>query len=111
MNDYPTTPVTNINFLNHLIRIIRDRKAQRNDPEAAQSSYTVSLFQRGINKIAQKVGEEAVELVIEAKDADDELFRGEAADLLFHLLVLLEEKEIPLEDVIGVLEERHGKKG
>ena len=107
MSDYPTSPVTNINFLNYLIRIIRDRKAQRNDAEAAQSSYTVSLFQRGINKIAQKVGEEAVELVIEAKDSNDELFKNEAADLIFHLLVLLEEKEIPLEDVIKVLEERH----
>ena len=108
MSDYPTSPVTNINFLNHLIRIIRDRKAQRDEPDAAQSSYTVSLFQRGINKIAQKVGEEAVELIIEAKDSDDEGFRNEAADLVYHFLVLLEEKEIPLEDVIQVLEERHG---
>ena len=107
MSDYPTSPVTNINFLNHLIRIIRERKTQRDDPEAAQSSYTVSLFQRGINKIAQKVGEEAVELVIEAKDSNDELFKNEAADLIFHLLVLLEEKDIPLEEVIQVLEERH----
>ena len=107
MSDYPTTPVTNINFLNHLIRLIRERKAQRDDPQAAESSYTVSLFQRGINKIAQKVGEEAVELVIEAKDSDDQLFKNEAADLIFHLLVLLEEKEIPLEEVIQVLENRH----
>ena len=107
MSDYPTSPVTNINFLNHLVQLIRERKAQRNDPEAGQSSYTVSLFQRGLNKIAQKVGEEAVELVIEAKDSNDELFRNEAADLIFHLLVLLEEKDIPLEDVINVLEERH----
>ena len=107
MSDYPTSPVTNINFLNHLIRIIRERKAQQNDPTAAQSSYTVSLFHAGINKIAQKVGEEAVELVIEAKDSNDDRFRNEAADLIYHLLVLLEEKEIPLEDVIKVLQDRH----
>ena len=108
MSDYPTSPATNINFLNHLIRVIRDRKAQRHDPAAAESSYTVSLFRRGINKIAQKVGEEAVELVIEAKDSDDERFRNEAADLMYHFLVLLEEKEVSLEEVIQVLEERHG---
>lgn len=107
MSDYPTSPVTNINFLNSLIRIIRERKARRHEPEAAQSSYTVSLFQEGINKIAQKVGEEAVELVIEAKDSDDDRFKNEAADLIFHLLILLEEKNIPLESVIEVLEERH----
>ena len=108
MSNYPTSPVTNINFLNHLVRLIRDRKAQRNDPDVVEFSYTVSLFREGINKIAQKVGEEAVELVIEAKDSDDERFRNEAADLMYHFLVLLEEKEIPLEDVIQVLEERHG---
>ena len=107
MNDYPTSPVTNINFINHLIQIIRDRKAQRDEPDAAQASYTVQLFQKGINKIAQKVGEEAVELVIEAKDSDDERFKNEAADLIYHLLVLLEQKEIGLDEVISVLEERH----
>ena len=107
MSDYPTSPVKNINFLNHLIQIIRERKEQQDEPEAAQSSYTVSLFREGINKIAQKVGEEAVELVIEAKDSDDGRFKNEAADLIFHLLVLLEEKNIPLESVIEVLEERH----
>lgn len=107
MNDYPTSPVTNINFLNHLIRLIHERKQQVDEPGAAQASYTVSLFQKGINKIAQKVGEEAVELVIEAKDSDDERFRNEAADLIYHLLVLLEEKDIPLKDVIRVLEGRH----
>lgn len=107
MNDYPTSPVTNINFLNHLIRLIHERKQQMNEPGAEQSSYTVSLFQRGINKIAQKVGEEAVELVIEAKDSDDERFKNEAADLVYHVLVLLEEKNISLKEVIQVLEERH----
>lgn len=89
-------------FLQHLKTIIRDRK---NNP--SDKSYTSSLFAKGINKVAQKVGEEAVELVIEAKDNNDELFKGEAADLLFHLLVLFEQKGIDLDEVIEVLEKRH----
>ncbi len=92
-------------FLHYLAQVIAERK---NDA-SAEKSYTKSLFDKGINKIAQKVGEEAVELVIEAKDDNKDLFLGEAADLLFHLLVLLEEKEISLDEVIGVLEERHRK--
>ncbi|WP_128547276.1 bifunctional phosphoribosyl-AMP cyclohydrolase/phosphoribosyl-ATP diphosphatase HisIE [Larkinella soli] len=91
-------------FLNYLQNIIRDRK--QNPTEA---SYTAKLFARGVNKIAQKVGEEAVELVIEAKDNNDELFKGEAADLMFHYLVLLEQKNIDLDDIIAVLQERHAK--
>ena len=66
-------------------------------------------YLNGVNKIAQKVGEEAVELVIEAKDDNDDLFRGEAADLMFHFLVLLEQKNMSLDDVIGVLQHRHDK--
>lgn len=90
-------------FLNYLQKqIIRDRK---NNPSDA--SYTTSLFNKGVNKIAQKVGEEAVEVVIEAKDTNDDLFKGEVADLLFHLLVLLEHKNIDLDEVIGVLRSRH----
>ena len=90
-------------FLNLLQKkIIRDRKENPSD-----SSYTTSLFNLGINKIAQKVGEEAVEVVIEAKDQDDDLFKGEVADLLFHLLVLLEHKNIDLDEVISVLRTRH----
>ena len=65
------------------------------------------LFSKGINKIAQKVGEEAVELVIEAKDNNDDLFLNEAADLVFHLLVLLTAKNHRIEDVIAILEKRH----
>ena len=107
MSNYPTSPITNINFLNHLIRLIHERKQQMDEPGSEQSSYTVSLFQEGINKIAQKVGEEAIELVIEAKDSDDGRFKNEAADLIYHLLVLLEEKNVSLRDVIQVLEERH----
>lgn len=71
------------------------------------SSYTSSLFAAGMNKIAQKVGEEAVEMIIESKDDDKEKFLGEAADLLFHYLVLLQAKNYSLNDVIGVLAERH----
>ena len=72
-----------------------------------EGSYTTSLFQAGINKIAQKVGEEAVELLIEAKDNNDSLFLNEAADLLYHLLVLLSAKDRDIRDVAAVLEERH----
>jgi phosphoribosyl-ATP pyrophosphohydrolase/phosphoribosyl-AMP cyclohydrolase len=89
-------------FLNYLQGVIRDRK---NNP--SDESYTTSLFKEGRNKIAQKVGEEAVELVIEAKDNNKELFMGEAADLMFHFLVLLEDKDYDLDEVIEVLEKRH----
>lgn len=89
-------------FLNYLQEVIHDRKTNPSD-----KSYTTSLFEKGINKIAQKVGEEAVEIVIEAKDNDKGLFLGEASDLLFHFLVLLEAKEYTLDEVIAVLQERH----
>jgi phosphoribosyl-ATP pyrophosphohydrolase/phosphoribosyl-AMP cyclohydrolase len=72
-----------------------------------ETSYTARLIAKGINKVAQKVGEEAVELVIEAKDDDDTLFLNEAADLLYHYLVLLMAKGFRLEDVLKILEERH----
>ncbi|WP_330444484.1 bifunctional phosphoribosyl-AMP cyclohydrolase/phosphoribosyl-ATP diphosphatase HisIE [Flavobacterium sp. C4GT6] len=70
------------------------------------TSYTNTLFKRGINKVAQKVGEEAVELVIEAKDDNEELFKNEAADLLYHFLILLKAKSLNLNDIEKVLEER-----
>jgi phosphoribosyl-AMP cyclohydrolase / phosphoribosyl-ATP pyrophosphohydrolase len=89
-------------WLNHLKAVIRDRK---NNP--SEKSYTASLFEKGTNKIAQKVGEEAVELVIEAMDSNDDLFKGEAADLLFHYLVLLEQRGIDFDEIIDVLRERH----
>ncbi len=88
--------------LTSLESIIEDR---RRNPK--QGSYTSDLLSRGINKIAQKIGEEAVELVIEAKDQNDELFLGEAADLMFHYLVLLQAKGHTLTDVLGVLKKRH----
>ena len=90
------------NFLTELETIIRDRK---NNPSG--TSYTSSLFAKGINKIAQKVGEEAVEIVIEAKDNNDDLFKGEAADLLFHYLILLQAKNFTLKDVIEILKSRN----
>jgi phosphoribosyl-AMP cyclohydrolase / phosphoribosyl-ATP pyrophosphohydrolase len=89
-------------FIYTLEKIIQDRK---NHP--TESSYTNSLFQKGINKIAQKVGEEAVELVIEAKDNNRDLFLGEAADLMYHFLVLLAAKEVTLSEVSAKLSERH----
>lgn len=91
-------------FLQVLENIIADRK---NNP--SDKSYTTSLFTKGINKVAQKVGEEAVELVIEAKDDNKELFLGEAADLLFHYLILLQAKGFKLNDVVEVLRQRHKK--
>ncbi len=90
------------NFLQYLENVIQGRKN-----ESPDKSYTARLFGKGINKIAQKVGEEAVELVIESKDNDKELFLGEAADLMFHYLVLLTAKGYSLNDVINILKKRH----
>jgi phosphoribosyl-ATP pyrophosphohydrolase/phosphoribosyl-AMP cyclohydrolase len=73
----------------------------------AEGSYTNKLFKKGINKVAQKVGEEAVELVIEAKDDNIDLFKNEAADLLYHFLILLKTKNVSFEDVEEVLKDRH----
>ncbi len=89
-------------FLSRLEDVIADRK---NNPSG--KSYTSSLFQKGINKVAQKVGEEAVEVVIEAKDDNEELFLNESADLLYHYLILLQAKGYTLKDVVKILEERH----
>jgi phosphoribosyl-ATP pyrophosphohydrolase/phosphoribosyl-AMP cyclohydrolase len=91
-------------FLQQLENVIRQRRDQPDD-----TSYTTSLFKRGINKIAQKVGEEAVELVIEAKDDNADLFLNEAADLMFHYLILLSAKGYELGDVVKILESRHKK--
>lgn len=88
-------------FLYQLQEII----AQRIDNKDA-NSYTNKLFESGINKVAQKVGEEAVELVIEAKDNNQELFKNEAADLLYHFLILLKAKDLKLEDIEGILKSR-----
>jgi phosphoribosyl-AMP cyclohydrolase / phosphoribosyl-ATP pyrophosphohydrolase len=99
---FDETNGTNALFLHYLQDVIKARKNS-----TADKSYTRMLFDKGINKIAQKVGEEAVELVIEAKDSDPDLFKNEAADLLFHLLVLLEAKEVPLSEVVDVLRSRH----
>ena len=89
------------NYLFELEKVIRNRKEN-----PSENSYTSELFAKGINKIAQKFGEEAVELIIEAKDDDAELFKAEAADMLYHFLVLLVEKNISLADVLNVLERR-----
>lgn len=92
------------NFLQVLSETIRDRYEDRSG-----KSYTSGLFDKGINAMAQKVGEEAVELVIEAKDNDDMRFLDEASDLLFHYMVLLRAKGYSIEDVSRVLERRHKK--
>jgi phosphoribosyl-AMP cyclohydrolase / phosphoribosyl-ATP pyrophosphohydrolase len=91
-----------MDFLVQLQDLIDQRKR-----ELPEGSYTTKLFKKGINKIAQKVGEEAVELVIESKDNNDELFLNEAADLMYHYLVLLSAKGYRIEDVVGILKERH----
>lgn len=88
-------------FLSQLEKVIIERKNKPSD-----KSYTSSLFAKGINKIAQKVGEEAIELVIEAKDNNPDLFKNEAADLLFHYLILLSAKEVAFNEVIEVLKQR-----
>lgn len=90
-------------FLSELENIIQNRKEEAEN----EDSYVSSLFRNGINKIAQKVGEEAVEVVIEAKDNNDELFLNEGADLLFHYLILLQAKGFTLQDVEKILRERH----
>ena len=92
---------TNLEFISGLEKVIKSRKDNPTD-----ESYTAKLFANGINKIAQKVGEEATELVIESKDDNDDLFLGEAADLLFHYLILLRAKGFSLTDVVRVLESR-----
>lgn len=89
-------------FIYELEKIIESRKNS-----SAQSSYTARLFSDGINKVAQKVGEEAVELVIEAKDENEELFLNEAADLMYHYLVLLKFKGYSLADIDNILKKRH----
>lgn len=91
-------------FLYYLEDIIELRKKSSDE-----KSYVKQLFAKGINKMAQKVGEEAVELVIEAKDSNDDLFLNEAADLLFHYLVLLNAKGHNLESVVNILRQRHSK--
>jgi len=90
--------------LQYLENVITSRRE-----ESPEVSYTRRLFDKGINKIAQKVGEEAVELIIEAKDNNDELFINEAADLMYHYIVLLQAKGFCLDDVVSVLKERHKK--
>jgi len=92
-------------FLSYLEHIIELRKVSDDE-----RSYVSRLFHAGINKIAQKVGEEAVELVIESKDVNNELFLNEASDLLFHFLILLQAKGYRLDDVTAILKERHQHK-
>ncbi len=91
-------------FIYELQRVISKRIGDN-----ANDSYTNKLFKKGINKVAQKVGEEAVELVIEAKDNDIELFKNEAADLMYHFLILLKAKGVNFENVEEVLKSRHKK--
>ncbi len=95
------TNESSLAFLHSLEGVIKNRKENPSD-----ESYTSSLFKKGINKIAQKVGEEAVEVVIEAKDNNDDLFKNEAADLLYHYLILLQQKGMMLEDIVAVLKDR-----
>lgn len=92
----------NYGFISNLEKTI----ATRRENADSEKSYVASLFEKGINKIAQKVGEEAVEVVIEAKDDNDDLFLSESADLLFHYLILLQAKGFQLNDVVDVLKKR-----
>ena len=99
---WQTPNSNNYGFISELENTIQLRKENAN----AEKSYVASLFEKGINKIAQKVGEEAVEVVIEAKDDNEDLFLGESADLFFHYLILLQAKGYKLDDVINVLKSR-----
>ena len=92
-------------FLLELEEIIGKRKE-----EMPEGSYTTYLFEEGVDKILKKVGEEAAEVIIAAKNRDAEEFKWESADLLYHLLVLLQEQELPLQEVLTVLKERHASK-
>ena len=99
-----------LGFLSTLEDVIQNRKLEAeasSEQNLDESSYVASLFKKGINKIAQKVGEEAVEVVIEAKDDDNDLFLNESADLLFHYLILLQAKGYKLNDIVEVLRLRH----
>ena len=87
--------ISNFGFLSELESVIKQRRTAGD----SSSSYIASLFDKGINKIAQKVGEEAVETIIEAKDDNDELFLYESADLLFHYLIMLQAKGFTLKDI------------
>ena len=98
------TEVSSPEFLFYLESVIHDRMTN-----PIEGSYTNHLFSRGLNRISQKVGEEAVELVIASKDDDKDLFLGEGADLMYHFLVLLAEKGCTLSEVIDVLKERHSR--
>jgi phosphoribosyl-ATP pyrophosphohydrolase/phosphoribosyl-AMP cyclohydrolase len=92
------------NILFDLEKIIKDRQVN-----PVEGSYTSSLFAAGLNRIAQKVGEEVVELIIEAKDSNDDAFCNEAADLIYHLLVLFAERRVDVAEIISTLKERRGK--
>jgi len=97
------------NHREDFLALLEETIVERRNEGDPEHSYVARLFNKGINKIAQKVGEEAIELVIEAKDHDDKLFLNEAADLLFHYLILLNAKGYNLQDVTNVLQERHKK--
>jgi phosphoribosyl-ATP pyrophosphohydrolase/phosphoribosyl-AMP cyclohydrolase len=102
-NCWSESNVESFGFISTLETIIADRK----EKTSSETSYVSELFEKGLNKIAQKVGEEAVEVVIEAKDDNDDLFLNESADLLFHYLILLQAKGFKLENVVEVLKSRH----
>ncbi len=95
--------ISGFGFLSQLEEIIRDRKENQGNTK----SYVSSLFREGMNRIAQKLGEEAIETVIEAKDNNDELFLNESADLLFHYLILIQAKGFQLSDIESILKNRH----
>lgn len=90
-------------FLSELERIILDR---RNNPSSG--AYTSSLFEEGLDRILKKIGEEAGEVIIAAKNDDDDAFKHEVADLVFHLLVLMRSRDIDFQKIVDVLEARHG---
>lgn len=104
MSNYKKLSKKDYAFLKDLERLLYNRK-----DNMPKGSYTTTMFKKGIDKIAQKMGEEAVETVIASKNESNKEFKEEAADLLFHLLMLLVEKDIPLHDVVKILRKRYNK--
>lgn len=102
MQHFKTLSKKDFKFLTDLETLLNTRR-----DTMPSSSYTTAMFKKGLDKIAQKVGEEAVEMVIAAKNDSDKEFAEEAADLLFHMLLLLAEKQIPLHEIVKVLRKRH----
>jgi phosphoribosyl-AMP cyclohydrolase / phosphoribosyl-ATP pyrophosphohydrolase len=98
------------NLVDYQILIDLEKIIDQREKERPEGAYTTYLFEKGVDKILKKVGEEASEVIIAAKNRDPEELKWEASDLLYHLFVLLREQELPFKEILNVLQERHLKK-